>query len=284
MSAGRTVRRFVGRDTGADTTDLATAQRDTSRRDHQMRHLHRTTTRAIGALAVAALLATGCSEGEGEAETASSTSVPVALEDEPPTDEGGTDSEVTDAEADGTTDPDVDAPVIDDEREPATSDQASPPPAGQTGEPLTSVQGSEPFPQLDLLDLRRDGDTLTLEFAVHVNQSDSRRIGIQEVFTATDDTSTVLAQTDPDVNQFLNPRRQSVSGVTLIDRDNSNRHLVLRDATGACLCTRFGREAVDTGVYRHSAQFPAPPEGVTTVTVEVPQFPSIDGVTIREVG
>ncbi len=247
-----------------------------------MRHLN-PTRHTIGAVALAALVATGCSTPSLQADTASSASDPVALEEAEEAEDADR-AESVDVEdvSPGETARDDTGPVVDDEREPTVSDDALPQPANPTGEPVVSIEGSPPFAGIDVLDLRRDGQTLTLEFAVHVGPSDGF-ITAQDWFAATEDTFLGARSQGNDPISTHDPVRRSVSGVTLVDRDNANRHLVLRDSSGACLCSSLpdgGLEAEST--YRLSAQFPAPPAGVSSMTVEIPSFPSVDGVPIRD--
>ena len=72
--------------------------------------------------------------------------------------------------------------------------------------------------------------------------------------------------------------------VTLVDAANNQRHLVLRDTDGVCLCTSFTGAFAETGRYPHSAQFPAPPDDVTSMSVQVPSFPALDAVPLRQAG
>lgn len=242
------------------------------------RSRHLTTAALVAALAVGAA---AC--GDGEADTSSFADVPVRTEQAggettPPED----DAPAEDGEA-----TDTDGPVVDDERQPSASGEALPPPANPTGEPILTVEGSGDFPQLDILDLRRDGDVVTLEFAIHTADDDSfGGPNVADAFAAEQDSYYgLLDQGEGMPNASLADSRYWVSGVTLVDRANANRHLVLRDSSGACLCTSFTFGATSYGErYRHSAQFPAPPADVETMTVEVPQFPSIDAVPIRAAG
>ena len=149
--------------------------------------------------------------------------------------------------------------------EPAeASEPAEEPPA----ETLATVEGQPPFASLEIVDLRRVDDTVTLEFVMVANDSASTS-PVRDLFAAPVDQG------------GTEERRISVSGVTLVDQVNRKRHLVLRDTDGACLCTRF-EGYVDANLrYPHSAQFPAPPEDVEQMTVQVPTFPAIDNVPLR---
>jgi hypothetical protein len=139
------------------------------------------------------------------------------------------------------------------------------------GEPLATVEGQPPFASVEITDLRRVEDTVTLEF-VMVTDDSADITPVRDLFAAPAD----LGGTEE--------RRISVSGVTLVDQVNRKRHLVLRDSEGACLCTRF-EGYVDANLrYPQSAQFPAPPDDVDRMTVQVPGFPAIDNVPLRVSG
>lgn len=203
-------------------------------------------------------------------ETAPSETPPVTPTD-PPTDQaadpGGT--ATTDPDQSPSDDPTTDAA---DGAEDG-NDAASAPVA-----PLAEVAGSPPFSQLEILDLRRDHDAVTVEFAITVDE-DHSAVNVADVFAAGPDLFGGLSSEGEAT--AADARRNSVSGVTLIDRSNAKRHLVLRDSDGHCLCTQFNGIAHGGERYVHSAQLPAPPEEVTEMTVEVPMFPSIDNVPLR---
>ncbi|WP_338896339.1 hypothetical protein WBG99_12100 [Streptomyces sp. TG1A-60] len=65
----------------------------------------------------------------------------------------------------------------------------------------------------------------------------------------------------------------SIAGASLIDQTGKKKYLVLRDTEGRCLCTRF-TGGVGTGATTDwFAQFPAPPEGTTSVDFQVGSMP-----------
>jgi hypothetical protein len=153
-------------------------------------------------------------------------------------------------------------------------------PEGQApAEPLATAEGGPPFTGLEIVDLRRTGDSVTLEFVIVTDDgSGATNRNPREVFAAPQDQ--VGSDQAPSEE-----RRASVSGVTLVDKTNEKRHLVLRDSNGDCLCTGFDTVSVDENArYPQSAQFPAPPEDVDVMTVEVPHFPAIDDVPVRTAG
>lgn len=248
--------------------------------------------RQLAAASLLALAATGCGLGSSTDADAQAESAPVqdatttdveesepddVIDDtpqelQPPDDAVGLEDETTSDVldlADDQADDQVDDPTPD-----ADGD-------GSPAEPLAEAQGGPDFPELQILDLRRDGDTVTVEFSIVVGDEDHPVVGTSDAFSAGPDRH--HASSSGGEAGALDARRHAVSGVTLIDRTNAKRHLVLRDSTGECLCTRFGSGTGGGDRYMHSAQFPAPPDDVTEMTVEVPQFPSIDNVPLRDV-
>lgn len=75
-----------------------------------------------------------------------------------------------------------------------------------------------------------------------------------------------------------------ISAVSLIDARNHQRYLVLRDARGNCLCTRYDSFILQQ---RHSATFhayfPAPPKGVKNLTVDFPNAFAFYNVPLRRI-
>lgn len=145
----------------------------------------------------------------------------------------------------------------------------------EPSEPLATVEseGDSPWVTLEVTDLRRTSEeTVTLEFVVATTDDESIDLGFTDAFTSP-------YATEEDQNALYG----AVSGVTLVDQANRKRHLVLRDADRNFLCTAFPGISPEYGTrYEHSAQFPAPPADVEEMTVEVPQFPSVDQVPLRE--
>lgn len=163
--------------------------------------------------------------------------------------------------------------VVDQERTESGESGGRPAHAAPT-EPLATVAGEEGvFEQLEIVDLRRTGDTVTVEFVVVTGDA-----VYQEGYAlgAAEDRHSVTGHPD---NLY------AVSGVTLVDQHNRRKHLVLRDTEGVCLCTRFRDVVLTPGTrYPHSAQFAAPPDDVESMTVQVPVFPAVDDVPLRTVG
>ncbi|UUU31193.1 hypothetical protein JIX56_15495 [Streptomyces sp. CA-210063] len=65
----------------------------------------------------------------------------------------------------------------------------------------------------------------------------------------------------------------SIAGANLVDQVGKKRYLVLRDTSGRCLCTQFTGGVNEGDTAQWFAQFPAPPEGTTSVDFQVGSMP-----------
>ncbi|MFF9035292.1 hypothetical protein ACF090_07450 [Streptomyces sp. NPDC014892] len=65
----------------------------------------------------------------------------------------------------------------------------------------------------------------------------------------------------------------SLSGASLVDNVGKKKYLILRDTSGRCLCTKFNGQIMPGGTADWFAQFPAPPEGTTSVDFQVGSMP-----------
>ena len=68
------------------------------------------------------------------------------------------------------------------------------------------------------------------------------------------------------------PADHTVSGISLIDSVNRKRHVVVRDSTGGCLCSRTEISLAPGQSAHLSATFAAPPPDVRKVVVDVPTY------------
>lgn len=151
--------------------------------------------------------------------------------------------------------------------EPSEEGSAEPRPSAAPTEAIATAVGELPGLRLEILGLRRSGDAVTLDFAV-VNETADDLAYSSAVFFASPQGDGVDYYT--------------VSGVTLTDDLNSQRYLVLREADSRrCVCSID----VDTGLPAgtravYYANFPAPPDDVTELSVQVPNFSSVEAVPV----
>ena len=141
----------------------------------------------------------------------------------------------------------------------------APAPAGKTPSVLATTDGEYPDVKVEVTELKRtSGDTLTLKFTMINDSSEAMSFGYdfgEEGKYGTIDIS-------------------SVGGVNLIDAAGKKKYLVLRDSAGKCVCSR-GLKDIEPGTRANLyAKFPAPPEGVEKITVEIPHFIPMDDVPI----
>lgn len=255
-----------------------------------MRIRHTRTHLAMAGTAALALLLSACSLPQAETQSASGEGNPAPVASEQPlaqaTGEPAEGSEPAQGEVQDLATDVQDVAGEQATAEPGETTQALDEPTeapvdDAPAEPLASAQGTTPYALLEIYDLRRVGDTVTLEFAITTDAPVSIGDAI-EAFAAGPD---LFGGTSDDGEAGpADARRTAMSGVTLADEANRKRHLVLRDASGQCLCTRFPAPVEADTVVRHSAQFPAPPGDVDAMSVAVPRFPVIDTVPLRTAG
>ena len=140
-------------------------------------------------------------------------------------------------------------------------------PVEKTPSVLAATDGEYTDVKLEVTELKRtSGDTLTLKFTI-INDS-------SEQMTFSYDFGEAGKYGTGDFN--------SVGGVNLVDAAGKKKYLVLRDSAGNCLCSR-GLKDVQPGARANLyAKFPAPPEGVEKITVEIPHFIPMDDVPISK--
>ncbi|MFJ4710906.1 hypothetical protein [Streptomyces sp. NPDC088785] len=92
--------------------------------------------------------------------------------------------------------------------------------------------------------------------------------------TVTNGTSGIWLATEWKSDESeLQGNAASVAGASIVDQAGKKRYLVLRDTQGRCLCTKF-QGGIDPGKSSDwFAQFPAPPEGTTSVQLQIPTMP-----------
>jgi len=126
---------------------------------------------------------------------------------------------------------------------------------------LTAVSEKPGF-RVEVVSLKReDGGTVTLTFRLHNDTDKSADFACE-------------------LRESGNESCRQVSGVHLIDGANRKKHLVVRDSTGACVCSTTLTSVQPKGSVNLWAKFPAPPENAQKVTVIVPQFLPVDNVPI----
>jgi hypothetical protein len=125
---------------------------------------------------------------------------------------------------------------------------------------LPSTQGEFPGLTLTVQELKRSSSALTLKFAL-INQS---KDGFAFSYS--------FGEGDKEFD--------SIGGIHLIDAANKKKYFVVRDTDGACVCSRNIANIAAGSQSVLWAKFPAPPDDVQKITVEIPHFPPFEDVPI----
>ena len=146
------------------------------------------------------------------------------------------------------------------------ADQAQPPAPKSGSQPsaavLATTDGEFPDLRVEVQELKRtSGGTLTLKFSV-INDSD------QKFFLGGK-----LGGSSYGYN---------VSGVDLVDAAGRKKYLVILDSEKRCLCSTIEGEVEPKSRIKVYAKFPAPPEDVKKITIEIPHFTPMEDVPISQ--
>lgn len=145
------------------------------------------------------------------------------------------------------------------------SAQGSPPPAAAPSY-LATADGETSGTQVQVKQLKVvGGDTLMLQFVL-INNSDN----------AFDMHGQGALSTS---NAMMNPPAD-VDAVALVDLANKKKYEVIRDADHNCLCSRNLNNVPAKGSLSLYAKFPAPPDSVQKIEVNIPHFMPMDDVPI----
>ena len=123
---------------------------------------------------------------------------------------------------------------------------------------MPSTQGEFPGVTVAVQELKRGSNTLNLKITV-ANQSNQQ-------------FSTYY--------YFFEKEGHSVDGIHLIDPVGKKKYFVVRDSDGACLCSREVQAIAPGAQSVMWAKFPAPPDDVQKMTVEIPHFPPLEDVPV----
>ena len=117
---------------------------------------------------------------------------------------------------------------------------------------------------MEVTELKRSSDnTLTLKF-VMVNDSD-KAIGFGYDFGDKD-------------NQIKD--HSTIGGINLVDGANKKKYFVVRDTDSNCVCSRDVKDIGPAARANLWAKFPAPPDDVQKISIEIPHFGPLDDVPI----
>jgi hypothetical protein len=150
----------------------------------------------------------------------------------------------------------------------ATTDSS---PKGDTSAP-TSTATNTSSSASEKVDTEIDGVTAEL---VSATRTDGDTVTIKFKFTNG-------GQKHVEINFTGYSPDNLASKVYYIDSKNKKKYLVVTDAAGTPICsTMKGSTKLNAGESKSGwAKFPAPPAGVTTISVYLPGTPPFEGVTI----
>ena len=124
-----------------------------------------------------------------------------------------------------------------------------------------AVEGEYPGLRVAIQELKRTSTTLTLKIMI-INDTDNS-FGFGYRFT---DGSAV--------------DHGSIAAVHLIDAAAKKKYFVVRDSEGVPLCSRSAPDIAAKSRSLLWIKFPAPPDDVQKITVEIPHFPPVEDVPI----
>jgi hypothetical protein len=150
----------------------------------------------------------------------------------------------------------------------AAAPQATPIATWEGDPPFTDIGDNPVHLRVELLELSRDADVVTLRWTLtHVGGDDgfSASVNFGESGGGADNVDTTR-------------------GISLLDLTNGNRYLTLLDDADDCLCSDIATPIQPDQRVELSAQFPAPPPEVGTVSVVIPGIPPFERVPITQGG
>jgi hypothetical protein len=141
---------------------------------------------------------------------------------------------------------------------------AAPPQASSATEGLGTGDGEQDGTKVVIVDLKRGGATVTLRFTMY------------------NDSNTVLATGGRfKADGYRENGDRSFSGIHLIDSVSKKKYFVAADTDGNCLCSEHVDDIKPKSKVSLWAKFPAPPDDLRKITVEIPHFIPIDDVPIK---
>jgi hypothetical protein len=140
--------------------------------------------------------------------------------------------------------------------QPASQPASQPAPTTSSSAP-PSTQGEFPGLTLTIQELKRSSNALTLKFVLQSKGG------------------MAFASEFGEGNEFGN-----IGGIHLIDAANKKKYFVMRDTDGSCVCSQHIANIAAGSQSVLWAKFPAPPDDVQKITVEIPHFPPFEDVPI----
>ncbi len=144
---------------------------------------------------------------------------------------------------------------------PAPSSAPVFPASSSSNSALATTEGDVPGLKIAINELKRTSNTVTLKFTVY-NGTDGR-VSTQGVF---------------DGDEYH--RYRHLGGVHLIDTQSKKKYFVVTDSDGKVLSSTDFPDIAPRSQIMVWAKFPAPPDDVQKITVEIPHFVPLEDVPI----
>jgi len=132
--------------------------------------------------------------------------------------------------------------------------------AGADG--IASTDGEQSGTRAVITELKRSNSTLTLKFTIY-----------NESATPIDTGSRFNA------DGYRGSR--TISGVTLVDSVGKKKYFAVKDSEGNCECSDGIDNIPPKSQIALWVKFPAPPDGVQKIVVQIPHFIPVDDVPIK---
>jgi hypothetical protein len=139
---------------------------------------------------------------------------------------------------------------------------AEPPAGAAATEGLGSADGEQSGTRAVVTDLKRAGNTVTLKFIIY-------------------NDSSVGFGTGSKLNADGYHGYRNLSGVHLVDSAGKKKYFAVKDSEGNCECSDNVDDVAPKSQVSLWVRFPAPPDSVVKVAVQIPHFIPLDDVPIK---
>jgi hypothetical protein len=136
------------------------------------------------------------------------------------------------------------------------------PTAGAATDGIGSADGEQPGTRAVITELKRGGGTLTLKFTIY-------------------NDSSVGFSTGSKLNADGYHGYRNVSGVHLVDSAGKKKYFAVKDSEGNCECSENIDDVAPKSQVSLWVRFPAPPDNVAKIAVQIPHFIPVDDVPIK---
>jgi hypothetical protein len=134
--------------------------------------------------------------------------------------------------------------------------------AGAASDGIGTSDGEQPGTRAVITELKRGGGTVTLKFTIYNDSSASFSTGSK-------------------FNADGYHGYRNVSGVHLVDSAGKKKYFPVKDSEGNCECSENVDDIAPKSQVALWVRFPAPPDGVTKLAVQIPHFIPLDDVPIK---